>query len=129
MRIPKPALIAAALLGFGIPSSAMANKCYVNGAPPGTYAACGYAPGYYRPQRDTLRDGRRVPAPPGSWYAPSGSRQQYWNQYNSNTRSYGPREPNPYGRDGRLSVPRSVHHVIETRILPRARNELRRRGR
>lgn len=122
MRIPRLALAAAALLGIGAPGAAMAqNKCYVNGAPPGTYAACGYAPGYYRPQRDTLRNGRVERAPPGSWYAPSGSRQQYWNQYNSNTRQYGPREPNPYDARGRLSVGRSIHHVIETRVLPRLR--------
>jgi hypothetical protein len=126
MRIPRSALIAAALLGIGTPSTVLANKCYVNGAPPGTYAACGYAPGYYRPQQHTLRNGRVERAPGGSWYAPSGRRQQHWNQYDSNKREYGPREPNPYGRNGRLSVPRSVNHVVRTRVIPRLR---RNRGR
>lgn len=112
-------IISAAIAGFGWPETAQAqNRCEVPVPPPGTYAACGYAPGYYRRQPYTLRDGRVVPTP-DAWYAPHGPRQRYWNQYDARSNSYGPREPNPYNERGRLSVPRTARHLYETRIRPR----------
>ncbi|HEX8064194.1 MAG TPA: hypothetical protein VF535_13390 [Allosphingosinicella sp.] len=73
--------------------------------------------GQYRPQPYTLRGFRKVPAP-NMWYAPSGPRGKYWNQYNARDNTYGPREPNPFGMDGRLS-PRVFKHLYETRVRPR----------
>jgi hypothetical protein len=112
----------AATLGFATAASAqdryMCRDTRI--VPRGTYAACGNAPGYYRPQPYTLRDGRVVRTP-NSWYAPSGPRQRYWNQYDAESRTYGPREPNPFNERGRLSIPRTTRHLYETRIRPRFR--------
>lgn len=88
-------------------------------APFGTVPACGYGPGQYRPQPYTLSGSGRVVERPGTWYAPSGRNQQYWNQYYPPTRSYGPREPNPFGTSGNLSPSRAVRHLLYTRVLPR----------
>lgn len=123
MRIAFGLLPAIAFAGGLASTAAQAqqNMCRDDRTTPrGTVAACGTAPGYYRPQPYTM-SARGVPerAPPGSWYAPSGPRQQDWNQYNSKTGTYGPREPNPYDERGRLSPPRAVKHLYTTRVQPR----------
>jgi hypothetical protein len=95
------------------PASAQ-NACYYN------YQACGYAPGYFRPQGLTVNR-YIVPqyAPPGSWYAPVGPNGGYWRQWNSGA-GYGPQEPNPYSNNGYLMNPyRVTRHVWTTRIQPR----------
>lgn len=128
MRIRHSGLLLASLIGASVSTSAVAqNKC-TNGSPPaGTYAACGYAPGYYRPQPYTLtRDGRPVRAR-NSWYAPTGRNQRDWNQYDGDRNTYGPREPNPYNERGRLSPGRTARHLYQTRVRPWV--ERRRRGR
>jgi hypothetical protein len=88
--------------------------------PPGTYPACGTGPGFYRPQSVTLSGGfpPKIIRNPGTYYAPTGDRLQYWNQYYPTTNTYGPREPNPYSANGNLSVTRTFNHLYHTRVVP-----------
>ena len=112
-----PALIS--LAAVTIPTAVSAQGKCSNGSPPaGTYAACGYAPGYYRPQPYTVNRYGVPERTRNSWYAPSGPRQRDWNQYDGNSNTYGPREPNPYNERGRLSPPRTARHLYETRVRP-----------
>lgn len=124
---------ATALVSFADPANAQQNYRCVDprAVPPGTYPTCGYGPGQYRPQPYTLRDGRPVRTP-GSWYAPSGPDQRYWNQYDAESRTYGPRELNPYDERGRLDFERTLQHLGQTRVRPwieRRRSEYSRRQR
>lgn len=99
---------------------ASAQMCYVRGAPPGTVAACGSAPGYYRPQGVTLSGGfpPRV-ATTSAYYAPIQGQPQYWRQYYPSSGQYGPREPNPFNSAGRLSPVGVPRHLFYTRVMPR----------
>jgi hypothetical protein len=87
--------------------------------PVGTVPACGTVSGYYRQQPVTLSSNFRVVRNPGTYYAPSGQNQRNWNQYYPNENSYGPTEPNPYNRNGRLSPTRVVRHLYTTRVKSR----------
>lgn len=90
---------------------------------PGVVPGCGVAPGYFRPQGQTLTP-YFIPQPvaPQYLYAPVQPNGRNWQQYNSGDpygNPYGPVEPNPYGADGRISIPRAADHVWTTRIRPR----------
>gem|GEM_PF-3459268 len=89
--------------------------------PAGTIAACGRTPGTFRPQPVTLSGGfpPRIVKRPGTWYAPVGRNQRDWHQYDPGTRTYGPREPNPFDRRGNLSPSRAIRHLITTRVIRR----------
>jgi hypothetical protein len=120
MLISKSSFFAVILAFVGSTCAVQAqNTCSVERAPQGTVPACGTGPGQYRPQPWTLsREG--VPERTnGSMYAPSGPRQENWNQYDPSTGRYGPAEPNPYNQNGNLSVPRVIKHLYTTRIKPR----------
>ena len=97
-------------------SASAQGQC--RGPAAGTVQACGTAPGYFRPQPYTLSP-NYIPkrAEPGSYYAPIGRNQENWQQYNQSS-GYGPVEPNPYGKNGQLSLPRTAKHVAVTRVGP-----------
>lgn len=109
--------VATMAMSFSLPSKGYAQSCWLN-APPGTVAACGTAPGYYQPQPYTLSQGGGYVPGPNVYYAPTGPQQRSWYQYYPSSNSYGPREPNPFGQNGRLSPPRTAHHLYHTRVRP-----------
>lgn len=130
MRLSYSALFAilAGILGVARPAIAQQGSgCWVT-APPGTVAACGNAPGYYRQQPYTLSPQFVPQSANGEMYAPYGPNQQYWRQYTPQTQQYGPQEPNPFAPNGQLSIPRAVNHVMQTRIIPGAGREVQRAG-
>ena len=117
----------ALLMGLLYATSAQAQgRCKApQGRAPGTVAQCGTAPRQFRPQPYTVNN-YLVPqrTPRGSYYAPFGPNQSQWQQFDARTGEYGPVEPNPYGKNGRLSPSRTTRHLYETRVKPRV-NRLR----
>lgn len=117
------------LTGAAVPgvANAQENRCVdPRAVPTGTYAACGRAPGYYRPQPYTLNRYGVPVRSPNSWYAPHGPGQRYWNQYDAESRTYGPRERNPYNRWGTLDPWTTGRHLYDTRVRPRIERRRRR---
>jgi len=117
-RVNMRVIVTCAGAAFAPTAASAQNQCVdPRVVPPGTYPTCGYGPGQYRPQPYTLRGTHLVPTP-YMMYAPSGSRQQYWNQLDTRDGTYGPREPNPFGANGRLDPFRAFNHVLTTRVRP-----------
>lgn len=86
--------------------------------PAGTIPACGTGNGYYKPQPRTLTSGfpPRIVRNPGTYYAPSGSKQKNWNQYYPKSNTYGTTEPNPFNSKGKQSITRTIRHLYVTRV-------------
>jgi hypothetical protein len=120
------AALVAATLNF-VPQAVAQQACWVNGAPPGTIAQCGYGVGQYRPQPQTLTaQGRPVQNPRDSYYAPVAPDGRYWRQYQPSTNTYGPQEINPYNSQGRLNPLRTVEHLTTTRVIPYVQRQVQR---
>jgi hypothetical protein len=119
-----PILLGIVALAVIVPSTSIkAQNMSFRGPPPGTVAACGTAPGYYRPQPFTLTSrGRPTRNTNNTYYAPVGPKQKDWYQYYPSSNTYGQKEPNPFNEKGHLSIPRTTRHLYVTRIQRPASN-------